>query len=657
LSQQSKEINKKTNQILMAAKSYVLTSGSEIHKKLLAELGNAKISVKVAVAWFTNQELLDALILAAERSCKIDLIIADNDENKKLDFNKLGNAGATIVKIKNTGYGMMHQKYCVIDDKLAVTGSFNWTNNAIKNNSENAIFSEESDIISSLNLDFEKIQKNELDDFQPIEKAAGNKVIRVETSEEAEFVEDLQKLTETLISPFDETEVEAYGFKKAEEHKGESSIFPSLLTSALNSLRQSIAQDEDRKRNFKKRVELLWESRKSQIKDKHDREITALDNLLRAEKQIIESKKGDVQNQIDEERGKTIELKSTLNTVKMKLEVILEDIEALKKGLAIRPLNFKRLAPWIIVLLFMSTYLFIFYSSAIYTLQYAQSEANNAMLQGSVLPHVDFFNAKAIVKVWSKGFGAIMFTFLAVLIPLGLASIKLYTDNKFLKVFLGWIIAILVVDAFVAFAISQTLFEVQKLSGEVSGSWDMRQALTSMDFYKVFIFGAIPLIMFKLLVEKLHGMWLASSMDHANKENAHLLRLAKEKELVQKVSVERASHNLDQKNKFIEALFVKIEELKEGLKEYENDTNSRKMNLANEFGDRTNRNERMMEIFISDIDGARTGLIGEAFKARAAIIRTGWQRFLSSYFATEQVNIRVGEIEEIYTTWMQKSFK
>lgn len=33
----------------------------------------------------------------------------------------------------------MHNKYAIIDDEYVVTGSFNWTEHAIKNNYENLI--------------------------------------------------------------------------------------------------------------------------------------------------------------------------------------------------------------------------------------------------------------------------------------------------------------------------------------------------------------------------------------------------------------------------------------------------------------------------------------------------------------------------------------
>lgn len=640
----------------MAAKSTVLTSSSEIHERIQAELGKASQEVKVAVAWFTNQALLDALISASSRGCKIQLIIADNEDNNKLDFESLVKAGGQIQRVKSTGFGMMHQKYCIIDSRLAITGSFNWTNNALRNNSENAIFTEEPEIIQSLSENFESILKTTDENFVPTEKKAAGKVIRVESSEEAEFVDDLQRLTQTLVSEFDDQEVEAHGFAKAQEHKGESSIFPSLLTHTLNSLRNSLVQDKERRANYKKQLELLWEGRKSQIKDKYDRDHNALDKFRKQELEIIKEQKDQISEQVKLERGVVIELKELLSKAKMKLELLQEEIEELKQGIMVRPLSFKRVLPWAIALGFITTYLFIFYSAAIYTLQYVAIEAKKALAQGGNPPHVDFFNAKAIIKVWSKGFGAIMFTFLAVLIPLGLAAIKLYASNKFVKIFFGWIIAVLIVDAFVAFAISQTIFEVQLLSGKVTGEWSLKQAISSMDFYKVFIFGAIPLIMFKLLVEKLHDMWLNGSMDHVNKEGSHLLRIKKEAEISQKAQLERAQHNLELQEEKIKALKQKADELSLNIQQVEKDAELKQNDLTTEYQDRLNRNQRMMEIFQADLDGARTHLMEEAFKARAAILRTGWQRFLSSYFATEQVTLRVNEIEAVYSKWYEQNF-
>src|SRR5690606_38496911 len=67
-----------------------------------------------------------------------------------LDFNKIERLGASLIRIKSVGFGMMHQKFCVIDKKLAIHGSYNWSVNARKNNHESIILTDHQGTVSSL---------------------------------------------------------------------------------------------------------------------------------------------------------------------------------------------------------------------------------------------------------------------------------------------------------------------------------------------------------------------------------------------------------------------------------------------------------------------------------------------------------------------------
>lgn len=91
------------------------------------------------MAWFTNDELFDILLDRANHGVQVSVILPEHADNEKLDFEILDRSpNAEVIKIKNVGYGMMHQKFCVIDRKVAIKGSYNWSKNA-KNNHENVI--------------------------------------------------------------------------------------------------------------------------------------------------------------------------------------------------------------------------------------------------------------------------------------------------------------------------------------------------------------------------------------------------------------------------------------------------------------------------------------------------------------------------------------
>ena len=51
----------------------------------------------------------------------------------------------------------MHNKFCVIDLSVVITGSFNWTAQAVQHNQENILFFENKDIAKHYADEFEKL--------------------------------------------------------------------------------------------------------------------------------------------------------------------------------------------------------------------------------------------------------------------------------------------------------------------------------------------------------------------------------------------------------------------------------------------------------------------------------------------------------------------
>ena len=111
-------------------------------------LSGAKQRIYIAVAWFTNQELFDSIVKAAERNVNIKLLLLDDILNRNefgLDFGILVEKGVDV-RFANDKSGTMHHKFCIIDDKV-ITGSYNWTYHANKN-VENIVVMDEESIVS-----------------------------------------------------------------------------------------------------------------------------------------------------------------------------------------------------------------------------------------------------------------------------------------------------------------------------------------------------------------------------------------------------------------------------------------------------------------------------------------------------------------------------
>lgn len=132
-----------------------------IEKKLLSNLINADNSVEIAVAWFTNPAIFDLLIELINRNIRIHIILCDdimNFANPKTNFQKLIDLGANIRVSKSPK--LMHNKFCIIDNRILITGSYNWTLRAEKLNLENIIISTDKQLINEFQSYFDYLLKN-----------------------------------------------------------------------------------------------------------------------------------------------------------------------------------------------------------------------------------------------------------------------------------------------------------------------------------------------------------------------------------------------------------------------------------------------------------------------------------------------------------------
>jgi hypothetical protein len=126
---------------------------------ILKELESATSEILVAVAWFTNNELFEALCQKAEQGLNIKLIIIDDYINNRLDglpFQKLIDNGAQLFFGRSTT--PMHNKFCIIDNKV-ITGSYNWTYYAEYKNNENIVIIEDSNLLKSYKEEFSRLSK------------------------------------------------------------------------------------------------------------------------------------------------------------------------------------------------------------------------------------------------------------------------------------------------------------------------------------------------------------------------------------------------------------------------------------------------------------------------------------------------------------------
>jgi phosphatidylserine/phosphatidylglycerophosphate/cardiolipin synthase-like enzyme len=56
----------------------------------------------------------------------------------------------------------MHHKFCVIDNQVVLTGSYNWTTNAETRNDENVTVQKDPESATKYSLEFNKLKKTNI---------------------------------------------------------------------------------------------------------------------------------------------------------------------------------------------------------------------------------------------------------------------------------------------------------------------------------------------------------------------------------------------------------------------------------------------------------------------------------------------------------------
>ena len=140
---------------------------TDILRHLQNELSIAERSIKVAVSWFTNYALFKQIKEFAQKGLDIHLIINNDSVNNGgycLDFNELIEAGVHLSLVEYPH--LIHHKFCIIDNKVVINGSYNWTRFSGNNYENIMIFRNNDYVTSSFNEEFEKmLQKAEHKDI------------------------------------------------------------------------------------------------------------------------------------------------------------------------------------------------------------------------------------------------------------------------------------------------------------------------------------------------------------------------------------------------------------------------------------------------------------------------------------------------------------
>jgi phosphatidylserine/phosphatidylglycerophosphate/cardiolipin synthase-like enzyme len=124
---------------------------------ILTAVNAAQESISFMAYSFTSDELAKALVERAKSGISVSGVF-DEDQyhsNAGTEFDTLKNAG---IKVRLDGNPrLMHHKVMIIDHKVVITGSYNFSNNAEYNNDENTLILHNQDIAAQYQAEFQQI--------------------------------------------------------------------------------------------------------------------------------------------------------------------------------------------------------------------------------------------------------------------------------------------------------------------------------------------------------------------------------------------------------------------------------------------------------------------------------------------------------------------
>lgn len=157
--------NIKHRTIHVSQDKYVTTLFSpedDVMGAIIKEVTKAKSNIKFMGFSFTDDDLANALIKKSKAGVKVQGIFEYLGSNSDYSaYGKMSNGDGKMdlyVKKPLQAQALMHHKVFIIDDKVTITGSFNFSKNASIDNDENVLIINSETVASDYSEEFERVK-------------------------------------------------------------------------------------------------------------------------------------------------------------------------------------------------------------------------------------------------------------------------------------------------------------------------------------------------------------------------------------------------------------------------------------------------------------------------------------------------------------------
>lgn len=130
--------------------------GKGIRERVKGLLVGARKSVDICVFSITDDRIANAILKAHERGVAVRIVTDDEKTSDAgSDVARLARAGIPVATDASAHH--MHHKFAPFDDRVLVTGSYNWTRSAADENRENIVVTSDPRLLAAYREEFDRL--------------------------------------------------------------------------------------------------------------------------------------------------------------------------------------------------------------------------------------------------------------------------------------------------------------------------------------------------------------------------------------------------------------------------------------------------------------------------------------------------------------------
>lgn len=619
----------------------ILTNGTEIKQRIISEINNARQNIYLAMAWFTDRDIANALISAKNRNIAVEVVLSSNEQNETVK-QMLRDASINIHAFETgDNRGMMHHKFCLIDGKITINGSYNYSLNASKNNVENIHVSDDIKTYQQFFAEFERLKYN-IDN--QIDVNAKNSYMETEKpiNQKGSFIKTLSNLVYSSV------EINADGYKKkGYEHSKESHGNIDIFKTNIDEIHKEItrfATDESlgsKKNNLISNVNTAFENKKAEFEAEKQNE---LDHYKR-ENDLYKKQINDKTIEIRQE--KSILEQGNQNTGERGLFQINKEIE--KNKLEKRGLEQSFIVKkfWTVGTVFalfglcvFVYYLSMFFSSAMYKV-FFEGNVIRASLEAGINPGLpQLVDANAIIKIFRKQgslFGIIAGLFF--LIPILLSNLKLLgSEKKWVNTVCFWV-GLLIFDIVVSTMVALNTDEIKCLLVGKESKLQIWQVVEKGEFWMIFVFGMLPLIITHYIIDYIVNAYKKSQRNIVDADKNRKIQILDSEMIDLNAEKENISNKLKEKEDLLKQNSDEIQRLEKEL-------NTQQTQTENKYADLVKQIKTIYDDYIAKITSGKIFTV-EILVNIISAYKSGFIEYLPDFYASNEVTNRANSIEKI----------